>query len=236
MNKNFRTHRMVESALMIALAIVLSFSIIFRLPFGGSITLCCMLPIILVSYRYGIKWGLTTAFAFSLVQALQGVAEGTFTAAALGVDEATGVYTGGFFTGSHLMAVAGIVLLDYILAFTVIGLAGLFRGRFSSRPALGVVCGTLFVGVLRYLCHVLSGAIFFGIWGEWFFTQDGFPAWGQQLVAQFPGSSLYFIYSIIYNAFFLVPEVLLTAIVGYLLVKGMPKLAAPVAAPAPAQK
>ena len=75
MTSSFKTKRLVESALMIALSTILSFIILFRLPFGGSITACCMLPVILVSYRYGVKWGFATAFAFSLIQGIQGNAE-----------------------------------------------------------------------------------------------------------------------------------------------------------------
>ena len=85
MTQSFRTKRLTESALMIALSTILSFIVLFRLPFGGSITPCCMLPVILIAYRYGTKWGLCTCFAFSLIQGIQGIAEGTFTAAALGV-------------------------------------------------------------------------------------------------------------------------------------------------------
>lgn len=99
MTSSFKTKRLVESALMIALSTILSFIILFRLPFGGSITACCMLPVILVSYRYGVKWGFATAFAFSLIQGIQGIAEGTFSAAALGVEN--GVFNGGFFSGSR---------------------------------------------------------------------------------------------------------------------------------------
>ena len=105
MSKTYsKTRILVEGALMIALSTILSFVIIFRLPFGGSITACCMLPVILVSYRYGTRWGLATAFAFSLIQGIQGIAEGTFSAAALGVEN--GVFNGGFFSGSlrHLPA------------------------------------------------------------------------------------------------------------------------------------
>ena len=109
MTQSFKTKRLVESALMIALSTILSFIIIFRLPFGGSITACCMLPVILAAYRYGTKWGLVTAFAFSLIQGIQGIAEGTFSAASLGVEN--GVFNGGFFFGQpaagllrHLLA------------------------------------------------------------------------------------------------------------------------------------
>ena len=125
MKQTFRTKRLVESALMIALSTILSFVIIFRLPFGGSITACCMLPVILVSYRYGTRWGLATAFAFSLIQGIQGIAEGTFSAAALGVEN--GVFNGGFFSGSPLLAAFGIFLLDYIVAYTMLGFGGMFR-------------------------------------------------------------------------------------------------------------
>lgn len=224
MTRSFKTHRLVESALMIALAVILSFIIIFRLPFGGSITLCSMLPLILISYRYGVKWGVVTCFAFSLIQVVQGVAEGTFSAAAMGIEN--GIYSGGFFVGSQVFAVFGIILLDYVVAYTVLGLAGIFRDKFQEKPAIGIVVSTFCVGILRYFAHVFSGAIFFGIWGEWFFTQEGFFAWGLQLVQAFPGKSLYFIYSFIYNGFFIIPEIAITAVAGLLIVKAVPKLAA----------
>ena len=221
MTSSFKTKRLVESALMIALSTILSFIILFRLPFGGSITSCCMLPVILVSYRYGVKWGFVTAFAFSLIQGIQGIAEGTFSAAALGVEN--GVFNGGFFSGSPLLAAFGIFLLDYIIAFTVLGIGGIFRDKIKNKP-LALVCGILLAGLLRYVAHVISGAIFFGIWGEWFFTQEGFFAWGQTLVDMFPGKTLYVLYSLIYNLFFLLPEVGLTALAGFLIAKAMPKL------------
>ena len=92
-----------------------------------------------------------------------------------------------------------------------------------NKP-LALVCGILLAGLLRYVAHVISGAIFFGIWGEWFFTQEGFFAWGQTLVDMFPGKTLYVLYSLIYNLFFLLPEVGLTALAGFLIAKAMPKL------------
>ena len=62
-----RLHVLVEGAVMIALATILSYIRIFKLPWGGSITLVSMLPIILYSIKYGIKHGLGTAFIFSLI-------------------------------------------------------------------------------------------------------------------------------------------------------------------------
>lgn len=220
MTQSFRTKRLVESALMIALSTVLSFIVLFKLPFDGSLTPCSMLPIILIAYRYGTKWGLATAFSFSLIQGIQGIAEGTFSAAALGVEN--GVFNGGFFSGSPLLAAFGIFLLDYIIAYTMLGFGGIYRNRIKSKP-LALVCGILTAGLLRYVAHVISGAIFFGIWGEWFFTQEGFFAWGQTLVEMFPGKTLYVLYSLIYNLFFLTPEVGLTAVAGFFVAKAMPK-------------
>ena len=119
MTQSFKTKRLVESALMIALSTILSFIIIFRLPFGGSITACCMLPVILAAYRYGTKWGLVTAFAFSLIQGIQGIAEGTFSAASLGVEN--GVFNGGFFSGSPLLAMIGLAVTSVLVVKNVRG-------------------------------------------------------------------------------------------------------------------
>lgn len=134
-----------------------------------------------------------------------------------------GVFNGGFFSGSPLLASFGIFLLDYIIAFTVLGFGGIFRNKIKNKQ-LSLVCGILTAGLFRYIAHVISGAIFFGIWGEWFFTQEGFFAWGQTLVDMFPGQSLYVIYSLIYNLSFLLPEVVITAVVGFLITKAMPRL------------
>ena len=70
--------RLTESSMMIALATAISFicSLIpvppFNFPFGGGITIAGMLPIILIAYFYGTRWGLLTAFVYSLVQLLLG--------------------------------------------------------------------------------------------------------------------------------------------------------------------
>ncbi|MGN1206732.1 MAG: energy-coupled thiamine transporter ThiT, partial [Eubacteriales bacterium] len=59
------TRKLVESALMIALATVLSLLKLADLPYGGSVTLASMLPIILISYRNGLGWGLGTGLAYA---------------------------------------------------------------------------------------------------------------------------------------------------------------------------
>ena len=106
MSKTYsKTRTLVECALMIALGTVLANIKIFEMPNGGSITLLSMLPFILVSYRHGTKWGLFTGFVNSLLQMLLGF----YAPPAPG-----------------LLPLVGMILLDYVLAFTLLGLAVVF--------------------------------------------------------------------------------------------------------------
>ncbi len=60
-----------ESAVMIALAVVLelvSKMIIPELPFGGQITIVAMLPVVVVSWKYGLKKGIVTGLVYAFVQ------------------------------------------------------------------------------------------------------------------------------------------------------------------------
>ena len=106
-----------------------------------------------------------------------------------------------------------VILIDYIVAYSVLGFGGIFRNKFETKKAL--VLGSIFAILLRYLAHIISGAIFFGTWAEWFFTQDGFPAFGQKILEIFSGASLATIYSIIYNGTYMIPEIIITSIVAY---------------------
>jgi thiamine transporter len=109
-------------------------------------------------------------------------------------------------------------LLDYLVAFTVLGLGGMFRGRMES-PVAALVCGSLVALGLRYATHILSGYILFSGWAEWFFTQDGFPAWGAQLVESLSPEALGWTYSAVYNGFYMVPEMICTAIAAGVIAK-----------------
>ena len=66
-----KTKRLTESAMLLALAIVLeliSKAIIPEMPFGGQVTLVAMLPVVLISYRYGVKWGFVSGFCYALLE------------------------------------------------------------------------------------------------------------------------------------------------------------------------
>ena len=74
--KNSKTLTLVEGAVMVALATVLSFIRVYKLPWGGSITLLSMLPIAVFSIKHGVAKGLGAAFVFSLIQFIQGITDG----------------------------------------------------------------------------------------------------------------------------------------------------------------
>ena len=169
-----RVRKLVECAVMIALASALSFFPILKMPYGGSVTFASMLPIILIAYRNGIGWGLGSGFAFAFIQQM------------LGLDNLSYVST--------WQSVLAVIILDYALALVVLGLGGIFRGKLKNQSA-EMVLGTVFVCALRYLCHVISGAT---VWAG----------------ISIPTKAA-LIYSIGYNATYMLPEVIVTAVVAY---------------------
>ena len=205
-----KTRRITESAMLIALAVVLECvgrSIIPPMPFGGQLTLCAMLPIVLISYRHGVKWGITAGFGYALVQM------------ALGADTVSAAFQPGYF-GDGTMILNAIIMcaLDYVLAYTLLGLGGLFRKKIANHGT-ALALGSIVALSGRYLAHILSGYILFSGWAEWFFTQEGFPAWGAQLVGSLSPSALGWVYSIVYNGMFMVPEMILTAVAALLIAR-----------------
>ena len=130
---------------------------------------------------------------------------------ALGADTVTAAFQPGYFgDGTMLLNALTMCLLDYALAYTLLGLGGLFRNKVANK-GISLMLGSLVALGSRYLAHILSGYILFSGWAEWFFTQDGFPAWGAGLVASLSPTALGWVYSIVYNGMFMVPEILLTA-------------------------
>ena len=191
-----RIFNLVLGGIMVALGTVLSFIKPFDLPYGGSITLCSMLPIMFYGYRCGPKWGLAAGFVFSVLQLL------------FGLDDLKGI--------SALMVV-GSILLDYLLAFTVLGLAGMFRGKIRNNAA-AFTLGCLVTGLLRYVCSFLSGWL---LWAQFMTVTDM-----QDFIANFvpglagaSGTGLAIFYSLVYNGSYMIPEIVLTCVVGFLLMQ-----------------
>ena len=182
MNKSSKTKILVEAAIMIALATVLCYIRIIKLPWGGSVTLLSMLPIIIFSIKYGAKQGMFASFVFSLIQFGQGVMDGLF---------------GWGLTPAMLIA---CILLDYIGAYSVIGVAGVFR----NKGFKGWIGGTILAVFLRYVVHVLSGIV---IWHSIGSIWESFSTDNEV------------IYSLVYNGAYMLPEMIFTLIGAIALLK-----------------
>ena len=205
-----KTKRLTESAMLLAVAIVLelvSKMFIPEMPFGGQVTLVSMLPVVLISYRHGVKWGLVAGVTYALLEM------------ALGAKTVAAAFQPGYF-GDGIMLLNAFIMcvLDYLVAFTVLGLGGLFRDRFE-KPGTALLAGSAVALGARYLAHIASGYILFAGWAEWFFTQDGFPAWGAALVASLSPEALGLTYSVVYNGFYMIPEIILTMLASILLAR-----------------
>ena len=211
---NMKTKRITESAMLLAVAIVLelvSKMFIPEMPFGGQVTLVSMLPVVLISYRHGVKWGLVSGVAYALLEM------------AIGAKTVAAAFQPGYFGDGVMLLNAFIMcVLDYLVAFTVLGIGGLFRNKIQNK-GVGLMCGSLVALGARYVAHIASGYILFSGWAEWFFTQDGFPAWGAQLAASLSPAGLGLVYSVVYNGMYMVPEMIITAVVALLLAR-VPKI------------
>lgn len=205
---NAKTRRLTESALLIALGTVLAlltnYIPFLNLPYGGSVTIFSMVPLIILSFRYGIGWGFFSGIVFGILQMAIGA-------------------TTGVFAGAELYVVIFSILLDYILAFAVVGLAGMFRNKIGN-PFVSIGVGSLIVCLLRYLTHVVSGAVLFGSYAEWYFTEGGFPTdAGASILSSFSGTALSWVYSVVYNAMYMIPETIIT-VVGAVLIMAVPAI------------
>ena len=169
--------RLTESALMIAFATLLSLMKFFEMPQGGTVTPFSMLPLIIIAYRYRVKWGLVAGSAYGLLQMILGLKNLSYT--------------------SSILAMICIILFDYLIAYGVLGLGGIFRGKFRNNQAVELSFGVLLVCILRFACHFISG---WAVWGAW--APEGTPAW---------------LYSLGYNGSYMIPETVITMVMAVLL-------------------
>lgn len=155
-----------EGAAMLALAQILSYIKLWEMPWGGSVVLA-MVPIVLYAVRWGLSRGLAVGFASGLLQVL---------------------FDGGFAIGWQ--SIVG----DYLLAYCVLGLAGLMKGRRG-----GVFLGSLIAGGARFLVHYVVGA----------------TIWAAYMPETFFGLSMTspWFYSALYNIAYMGPNILITLVV-----------------------
>lgn len=198
--KKINVHILTECGIMIAMATVLSMIKVYEAPFGGSVTLLSMAPIIVLSMRRGIKIGLAGGFVYSVLQLLLGLSNIAW------VPDISG----------KIMC----VLLDYIIPFTILGLGGMFRNvklleNDRANLILTAFLGTLAVCILRFACHILSGVvIWYSLDLEWY-AED--PT---HIVNRYSK----WIFSIIYNGSFMLPEIIETCIGTPLLTAALKKV------------
>ena len=157
----WNTKMMAMGAVCIALSSVLSMIKIWKMPQGGSITAASMLPLMLFSYVYGMGPG-------CLVGALYGVLQ--------------------FIIEPYFLSLPQM-LLDYPIAFGMMGLAGLFSKMDNEN--LGLTVGVVLASVGRFVAAVLSGVIFF---------------------AEYAGDQNPWVYSIVYNGSYMLPECIICVI------------------------
>ncbi len=174
MKKNL-TLRLTESAVMVALATILSLIPLVNMPYGGGVTALSMLPLVIISYRHGTAWGLLTSLSYSIIQMLFGLNNLAY--------------------ATSWVAGVAIIMLDYILAFTVIGFSGIFSKVIRDRAA-AISLGAFLSCSLRYICHTISGC----------------TVWAGVSIPDAEG--LY--YSLGYNGAYMLPETILTVIGAYM--------------------
>ena len=176
-NSHLRIRSLTEGAILVALAFVLSFVKLFELPNGGSLT-PAMFPILLYGLRWGLGRGLGAGFVFGLLQL---------------------IFDGAYAWGWQSM------ILDYLLAFTPLGLSGLFRGK-----AWGIFPGTLLGCAGRFLVHYISGVTIYRI-----IEPTAVPG-----IGTFDNAALY---SLAYNGSYMLPNTLLALLLAAVLYVPMKK-------------
>lgn len=170
--KNSNVARITESAMMIAIATLLSMAKLIDMPYGGSVTMASMLPLVILAYRYGVGWGVLSGLVYGAIQF------------ALGTENI------GYLPAKSFAYVTVMILTDYLLAFAALGFGGIFR-KTSKRQATALALGAVLVSVLRYAFHVIGG------WTVW---------------ASFDLSKSGLIYSVSYNATYMIPEMLILVV------------------------
>lgn len=168
--KKTNIHRLVTSAVLLALSVVLSMIKVYKLPLGGAVTLFSMLPVCIISLKYGLKWGFACSFLYGAIQ--------------------LGISLGEVMSwGLDVRMWIGCIVFDYLLAFGILGLSGIFRSK--SLPFM--LTGVGLAIFLRFVSHFISGAIFFDIWMPQEFNNPYF-------------------YSLVYNGSYMLPELIFTTI------------------------
>ncbi len=138
--QKFDTRSLAYAAVCLATSFVLSFLKITPVPNGGSITLASWVPVLLYAYAFGAPKGFLVGIIFGILN---------------------------FISGPYILTPFTFVL-DYILAFAMVGLMGIAR-KFNRSLLTNAVLGTLLAVAARLVMHFVSGVIYFqenAVWVE----------------------------------------------------------------------
>ncbi len=137
--ETFNTKAIVYGAMSIALAAVLNTFTVFSMPNGGSVTICRVLPLLVYAYVFGAKRGFVVGAIYGLID----------------------------FIAKPYFVHPVQLLLDYILAFSTVGFAGIF-GRKIEMKKFSFILGAIIFGLARYACSVVSGVLYWEtpFWGS----------------------------------------------------------------------
>lgn len=175
MGKKLSVRMLTEGGMMLALAVLLNQFKIYQAPNGGSVSAGSMIPIMLFALRWGIGPGLVVGGTYGLLDF---------------------IFKPYFYHPLQFV-------LDYILAYGLLGLAGIAYDKDNDKSTSSMVIGVIIAIGGRMISHVLSGVVFF---------------------AEYAGDQNPWIYSILYNATYLVPELIISLVVLLLIWKPLKKV------------
>ncbi len=166
----FDTKSITYAGICIAMSFALSYMRILRMPQGGSITPASILPIMIYAYAFGAKKGIFIGFTYGVLQGFQ---------------------------DPYILHPAQF-LLDYPIAYTCIGLAGIFnQNKALKYPQIQIALGGIIAGLSRFIMHFISGIFAFGVYA--------------------PESANVVLYSLVYQAGYVLPDLAIAIIAGVLL-------------------
>ena len=174
--------KLASGALSIALSFILSCIRLYRMPTGGSVTLGSMLPLMLFAIAYGTTPGLLAGLAYGLMQYLQG----------------------GWWLNVWQF------IFDYILAFALLGLAGIAHNKDEKMMYLSIP----FAALCRAVCAILAGLMW---------AQDSI-ANGDALVIGSTTYSSSLLYSMVYNGVYIIPDMLICLLLAFIVGKQILKI------------
>ncbi|MCH5160709.1 MAG: energy-coupled thiamine transporter ThiT [Clostridiales bacterium] len=178
--KPFDTRAVTFAAICVAMSFALSYVRIFKMPMGGSITFASMLPLMIFAFMFGSRKGIMAGLVYGALQAIQ---------------DPWIIHPAQF-------------LLDYILAFMSIGLAGVLRDLklFDGKMRTQFIVGALIACAFRFISHYFAGVFAFGAYGEYYAVEYNMPALANA-----------YLYSLVYQSLYIIPDMAIVLAVAAIL-------------------